>query len=146
MLAHPDGSEEVRRLFHEQAPELASGIVAIRAIARERGHRSMLAVHSEDRSVDPVGSCIGPRGVRVKSVLKQLSGERIDIIRWSESVEDLIRNALSPVVIRRIALDAAAHRAVVTVDSKRSDAYAIDPIRLRLASKVVGWELQLVEA
>ena len=145
MRTHPDGSEEIRRLFREQVPELASGIVEIKALARERGRRSMLAVSSTNPSVDPVGSCVGERGVRVKSVVQQLSGEFIDIIRWSESVEDFIRNTLAPVVVQRIALDTAAHRATVTVDSKRSDARAVDPSRLRLASRVVGCELHLVE-
>jgi len=145
MRTQPDGSEEIRRLFHEQTPELASGIVEIKAIARERGRRSMLAVSSRNPSVDPVSSCVGQRGIRIKSVVQQLSGEHIDIIRWSESVEDFIRNALAPVVVRRIALDMEAHRAAITVDSTRSGAQAVAPTRLRLASKVVGWELQLVE-
>lgn len=144
MRTHPDGREDIRRLFREQAPELVSGVVEIKAIARERGQRSVLAVSSRDPSVDPVGVCVGQRGVRVKSVVQQLPGEQVDIIRWSESVEEFIRNALAPVVVRCIALDAAAHQATVTVDSQRSDAHAVDPIRLKLASKVIGWELHLV--
>ena len=145
MITQPDGSEEVRRLFYESTPELASGRVEIKAIARERGHRCMLIVYPRDRSVDPVGCCVGPRGSRIKLVMQLISGEHVDIIRWSESVEELIRNSLAPVVVRHIALDTASHRAIVMVDSKRSDAYAIDPVRLRLTSKAVGWALQLVE-
>ena len=145
MRMHPDGSEDIRRLFHEHVPELADGLVEIKAIARERGHRSMLAVYSSDPSVDVVGSCVGERGIRVRTVVQQLSGEHIEIVRWSESIEEFIRNALAPVVVRHIAFDAAAHRATVTLDSKHSDASAIGPVRLRLASKVVGWDLRLVE-
>jgi transcription termination/antitermination protein NusA len=145
MITQPDGSDEVRRLFSDHTPELANGIVEIKAIARERGRRSMLVVYSRDASVDPVGSCLGPRGARVKSVVQQLSGEHIDIIRWSESVEELIRNTITPVVIDSIALDESGHHATVIVDPKRSDGYALDPIRLRLASRVTGWDLQIVE-
>ena len=145
MRTNPDGSEAIRRLFHEHVPELANGVIEIKAIARERGHRSMLAVHSRDRCVDPVGSCIGERGIRVKAVVQQLSGERIDVVRWCESVEDFIRNVMASVVVHRIAFDAAAHRATVTLDSKHSDLSDIDPVRVRLASKLVGWDLQLVE-
>jgi len=111
MITQPDGSDEVRRLFSEQTPELAKGIVEIKAIAREGGRRTMLVVYSRDDSVDPVNSCVGPRGARVKSVVQQLSGEHIDIVRWAESVEDLIRNALTPVLVQSIALDEAARHA-----------------------------------
>jgi N utilization substance protein A len=145
MLIYPEGNDEVRKLFHDQVPELVNGAVEIKAIARERGQRSMLMVHSGDPRVDPVDCCVGHLGVRVKSVVRHLSGENIDIIRWSETVEDVIRNVLAPVVVRRIVLDAPAHRATITVDSKRSDINPIDPTRLRLASRVVGWDLQLVE-
>jgi transcription termination/antitermination protein NusA len=145
MITQPDGSEDVRRLFHEHVPALANGIVEIVAIARERGHRSMLAVYSSDHSVDPIGSCVGLRGVHAKSVMQQLSGEYIDIVRWSESVEDFIRDTLAPAVVRSIALDETRRHATVRLDSKRSNGYLLDPIRLRLASKVTGWELQIVE-
>lgn len=145
MLTNPNGSEDIRRLFHQQVPELANGVVEIKAIAREHGHRNMLAVHSKDPSIDPVGSCVGERGIRIKAVVHQLSGEHIDVIRWSESIDEFIRNALAPVAVRRIAFDAATHRATVTFDPKGSWASEIDPVRLRLASKVVGWDLHLVE-
>ena len=148
MIAHSDGSEEVRRLFYEQVPELASGVVEIKAIARERGRRSKLAVHSNDPTVDPIGTLVGWRGILVKAVVQQLEGEKIDIFRWSESVEELIRHALHPTVVRSITFDAGGQSARITVDSLRSDAYSMDPgdpVGLRLASRLVGWELELVE-
>ena len=146
MLSQPDESEAVRQLLHDHVPELASGNVEIKVIAREAGRRSMLAVYSSDDSVDPVGVCVGRRGARIKSVMQQLSGEPIDIIPWSESISVFIRNTLAPVVIRGIAFNEPVRRATVNVDTKRSDGRALDPIRLRLASTVTGWELQIVEA
>ena len=107
-MTSPDGSEEVRRLFHEHVPELAGGIVEIRAIARQCGLRSVLAVASTDTRVDPVGSCVGQQGVRVKSVVRLLSGEHIDIVRWSESVEEFIRNALAPVAVHGAGMRSSA--------------------------------------
>lgn len=141
-----DGSEEVRRLLVEQVPELRSGVVEIKAIARERGHRTMLAVVSTDSSVDPVSACVGERGARIKAVVRQLSGDHIEVIRWSESVEDLIRNVLAPVLVQSISLDAAAHGATVKLDSKHRNVAALEPVRIRLAAKVLGWDLRVVEA
>ncbi|HEU5125825.1 MAG TPA: hypothetical protein VFW05_17370 [Verrucomicrobiae bacterium] len=146
MITQPDGSDEVRQLFQENVPELAKGVVEIKAIARERGHRSMLVVYSSDGSVDPVGSCVGERGARVRSVVRQLSGETIDVIRWSDSQEELIRNILNPAVIRSVALDEASGRAIVRIVSKQSEDCELDPIRLKLASRVTGWDLQLLDA
>ena len=146
MGASPYGSEEVRRLFHEQVPELVSGIVEIRGIAREAGRCCMITVSSQDPGVDPVGSCVGPRGVRVKTVLRGLSGEQIVIIPWSESASELIRSALSPVVavVQSIALDEAGRKATVRVGRRGGDRSLVDAGRLRLASRLVGWELQVV--
>ena len=90
-------------------------------------------------------SCVGLRGVHVKSVIQQLPREYIDIVPWSESVEDFIRNSLAPIVVRSITLDETERHATVKLDSKRSNGYVLDPIRLRLASRVTGWELQIVE-
>jgi transcription termination/antitermination protein NusA len=140
-----DSSEEVRQLFFERIPEVADGTVEIKAIAREPGIRSMLLVHSKDRAFDSVGACIGPRGARVKLIVEALAGEHMDIIRWSESLEHLIRNALAPLVIQSIAFDPPGHRAIVCVRKTSSDQTSVDSLRLRLAASVVGWELQLVD-
>ena len=127
-------------------PELLSGIVEIRGIAREVGSRCMLGVSSKDPSVDPVGSCVGPRGIRLKTVVRELDGEHIDIIPWTESACDLIRIALSPVgvVVQSIVLDEKRQRATVTIDGRGEDRAAIDAGRLRLVSRLVGWRLEVV--
>src|SRR6516225_1859238 len=89
----------VTRLFEEQIPEIASRIVEIKAIARKPGYRSKLALHSEDPRVDCIGACVGVRGCRIKNVVNALGGERLDLIRWHDSPEQLIVNALQPAQI-----------------------------------------------
>lgn len=145
MVAFPDGSDEVRRLICEHVPEVASGVVEIRSVARERGSSIMLAVSSNDSAVDPVGCCVGPNGARIKAVSQGLSGERMNVIRWSESVKELIQHVLSPLVIQGVELDAGGRHAVVKVISNRTLDHAVSDTRLRLASKVVGWSIQLEE-
>ena len=144
-LARPDEIEEIRRLFREHVPEVANGTVEVKAIARDRGHRSMLIVHSNDGSVDSVGACVGERGARVKLIVARLAGEHVDIVRWSENIEQLIGNAMGPLAVGHIELDAATRRATISLVGSRSNRPKIDPVRLRLASKVVGWDLQLVD-
>lgn len=144
MIASPDDNEEVYRLFHEQVPELASGIVEIKAVARERGCRCMVAVYSADERIDPVGACAGEQGIRLKPIVRQLSGEHIDIIRWSDSPQTFIKNTLAPLIIRSIDLDAACSCATVRVLAQ-ADRHAVDPVRLRLTSRLTGWELRLIE-
>lgn len=144
MTTPPDGSDEVRRLFEEHVPEVASGIVEIKSIARERGRRSMLAVCTADERIDPIGVCVGLRGARVKCVVQQLRDEIVDIIRWSESPKVLICNALAPVVVREIILREDRHHATVKVDMNRSEGPALDPVKLILASRVTGWGLNVI--
>jgi N utilization substance protein A len=102
-------------------------------------------VSSIDPAVDPVGSCVGLRGIRVKAVLKELSNEKLDIIRWSDSIEVLLVNGLAPLVIRKIVLDSAARQATITTAPKRSAEHSIDIGRARLLSRAIGWELQFIE-
>src|SRR5437764_11495995 len=106
-----DDTDRVARLFAEAVPEIAAGSVEIKAIAREPGYRSKLALFSQDPRVDCVGVCVGVRGCRIKNVIDALDGERIDLVRWLEPPEQLIVNSLQPAVIERVILHPAEHRA-----------------------------------
>ena len=103
-------NDEVRHLFSEHVPEIASGVVAIVEIARETGRGAMIVVYTSDAGVCPVGSCFGPRGERLKTVMRGLPSDMIDIIRWSDSEQDFIRNVLAPARVEQITFDATAHR------------------------------------
>ena len=106
-------SDEVRHLFSEHVPEIASGvvaIVAIVAIARETGRGAMIVVYTSDAGVCPVGSCFGPRGERLKTLMRGLPSDMIGIIRWSDSEQDFIRNLLAPARVEQITFDATANR------------------------------------
>ncbi len=139
-------NDEVRRLFSEHVPEIAAGAVEIVGIARERGRRVMIAVRASDISVCPVGSCVGRRGERVKTVMRALPGDKIDIVRWSDSEDDFIRNLLGGSKVEEIAFDGATHRAKVTVSTDTTSRLTEDgAIRLRLASRLAGWELELIK-
>jgi len=146
-MSAPSGyNDEVRRLLHEHVPEVASGIVEIKSIAREQGQRTIVALHSTDSSVCPVGSAVGRRGLRVKTMMRQLPGETIDIVKWSESIEEFIRNALAPAKVDRIVLDAAAHRATVHASGESlSLLQDRQGLKQRLAGKLVGWDIQILE-
>jgi len=145
MSTRAKDNDEVRRLFHEHVPEVASGAVEIKGIAREAGRRSVVVVHSADAKVCPVGSCVGPRGSRVKTVMRALPGDKIDIVRWSDSLQDFVRNLLVPARVEQIAFDTAAHKATVTVSADSTTLTKDGGIRLRLASRLVSWDLQLIE-
>ena len=137
----------VVRLFEQEAPELASGVIEIKAISREPGSRTKLAVLSSDPHVDPVGSLVGQRGVRVSTVMSELGGERIDIIEWSENTADLIRDALSPADIVSVELNEETHRATVSVtDEQQSLAIGRGGQNVRLAAKLTGWAMDMVSA
>jgi len=138
-------NDEVRRLLIEQVPEITSGEVEIIGIAREVGQWAIIVVHAPVNGVDPVGACVGRRGERIKSITNGLGGGTIDIIRWSDSTEEYIRNLLLPLNVKHITFEDTTHRARVTV---RADSVALkhaNPIRLRLASRLAGWELELIE-
>ncbi|HZL43810.1 MAG TPA: hypothetical protein VFD66_11105 [Verrucomicrobiae bacterium] len=140
-----DPREEVRKTFFQHVPEIQSGVVEIKTIAREPGVLSMVVVYAQDPIIDPVGSCVGHRGDRVKAIVKQLSGEFVDIIRWSNSIEHFISNSLGPLGARKVTLDHETGRALVTVDPSAARPSNSNPVRVRLASKVSGWEIFLVE-
>jgi N utilization substance protein A len=140
--AHPDF---VRRLFELEIPEIADQIIAIRALAREAGYRSKVAITSIDTKVDAVGACVGVGGTRIKNIVDELGGERIDIVRWNESLQALILNALQPAEIDKVALYPLLGRAIVLVrEDQLSLAIGRRGQNVRLASKLVGWDLEIM--
>jgi N utilization substance protein A len=141
---HPDF---VRRLFELEIPEIADQIIQIRALAREAGYRSKVAVSSLDTKVDAVGACVGVRGTRIKNIVDELGGERIDIVRWNESLQVLVPNALQPAEIDEVMLCHLLGRAIVLVrDDQLSLAIGRRGQNVRLASKLVGWDIEIMTA
>ncbi len=139
---HPDF---VRRLFELEIPEIADQIISIRALAREAGYRSKVAVSSIDVKVDAVGACVGVRGTRIKNIVDELGGERIDIVRWNESLQVLIPNALQPAEIDEVMLCQLLGRAIVLVrEDQLSLAIGRRGQNVRLASKLVGWDIEIM--
>ena len=134
----------VKRLFELEVPEIDEGIVEIKGIAREAGDRTKLAVFSKEEKVDSVGACVGMRGQRVKNIVRELGGERIDIIRWSEDVKEYIKAALSPAEISDIDIDKVGLKArVIVADDQLSLAIGKQGQNVRLASKLTGWNIDI---
>jgi len=134
----------VHRLFMIEVPEIHEGIVQIKGVAREAGSRTKIAVYSSDSKIDPVGSCVGIRGQRVKNIVRELGGEKIDIIRWNEGVETYIREALKPAEIREVKLDRKEKAAEIFVaDDQLSLTIGKKGQNVRLASKLLGWRLDV---
>lgn len=132
------------KLFEQEAPELASGAIEIKAIAREPGSRSKIAVHAVDEHIDPVGALVGQRGVRVSTVMSELGGEKIDIIEWSEEHAHFIEDALSPAKVLDVIVDEEEHRAVVEVaEDQQSLAIGRGGQNVRLAAKLTGWRIDI---
>ncbi|MBY0473376.1 transcription termination factor NusA [Patescibacteria group bacterium] len=132
------------KLFEMEAPEAANGIVLFKAVAREAGSRSKVAVSSSDPHVDPVGSLVGQRGVRVSTVTSELGGEKIDIIEWSEDPKTFIEEALSPARITEVDLDDAEHKATIKVaEDQQSLAIGRGGQNVRLAAKLTGWRIDI---
>lgn len=139
---HPDF---VRRLFELEIPEVADQTIAIRALSREAGYRCKVAVSSMDSKVDAVGACVGVRGIRIKNIIDELGGERIDIVRWNESLQVLIPNALRPAEIDEVMLCHLLGRAIVLVrEDQLSLAIGRRGQNVRLASKLVGWDIEIM--
>src|SRR5271165_7064904 len=139
---HPDF---VRRLFENEIPEIADRTIEIKALAREAGYRAKIAVSSIDLKVDCVGACVGVRGSRIKNVVDELGGERIDIVRWNDSLQVLIPNALQPAQIEEVFLYARLGRAIVLVkEDQLSLAIGRRGQNVRLASKLVGWDIEIM--
>ncbi|MBL7071135.1 MAG: transcription termination/antitermination protein NusA [Candidatus Omnitrophica bacterium] len=134
----------VKRLFELEVPEIDEGIVEIKGIAREAGDRTKLSVFSKEEKVDSVGACVGMRGQRVKNVVRELGGERIDIIRWNEDTRDYIKASLSPAEISDIEINRENMRAKVVVDDDQlSLAIGKHGQNVRLASKLTGWNIDI---
>jgi N utilization substance protein A len=134
----------VKALFALEVPEIAEGIVEIRAIAREAGHRTKLAVSSNEPGVDPVGACVGAKGSRVRMVVNELRGEKIDIIPWSDDPATFVANALSPAKVREVRINEAERTALVIVpDYQLSLAIGKEGQNARLAARLTGWRIDI---
>ncbi len=135
----------VQRLFEQEIPEIADGVIQIRAMAREPGYRSKVAVSSSDPRVDCVGACVGVRGNRIKNIVDELAGERIDIVRWDENLEVLIPNALQPAEVEQVILCKMLGRGIVLVrEDQLSLAIGRRGQNVRLASKLSGWDIEIM--
>jgi N utilization substance protein A len=141
-----DDIDHVAQLFAEAVPEIAAGTVEIKAIARMPGYRSKLALFSPDPRLDCVGVCVGVRGHRIKNVVDHLGGERIDLVRWHDSPEQLIPRALQPAAIERVVLHPAEHRAVVVVKPDQASlVLGRYGANRQLASELTGWQIEVKE-
>lgn len=137
-------SNFLAKLFEMEAPEAAHGTVVFKAIAREAGSRSKVAVASTDTHVDPVGSLVGQRGVRVSTVTSELGGEKIDIVEWSEDTKHFIEEALSPARVASVELDETEHKATIKVaEDQQSLAIGRGGQNVRLAAKLTGWRIDI---
>ncbi len=136
--------EFLKRLFEQEVPEVASGVVTIEAIAREAGSRTKMAVSSRDEKVDPVGSCVGQKGVRVQAIISEVFGEKIDIIPFSTSTEKFIAASLSPAKVTDVELDMDNRRAIVSVpEDQQSLAIGKEGQNARLANKLTKWKIDI---
>lgn len=134
----------VKRLFELEVPEIFEGVVEINSIAREAGSRTKISVHSNDETVDPMGACVGPKGIRVQNIVSELKNEKIDIIKWSNEPEIYIKNALSPANVIRVKVDEETKSAKVVVDdSQLSLAIGKEGQNVRLAAKLTGWKIDI---
>lgn len=134
----------LKRLFELEVPEIFEGVVEIRSVAREAGYRSKIAVHSRNPEVDPVGSCVGPKGQRVQTIVSELRGEKIDIVRWSDQIQDFVANALSPSkVLEVVVYETEKVARVIVPDYQLSLAIGIKGQNARLAAKLTGWKIDI---
>jgi N utilization substance protein A len=137
--------ELIKTLFELEVPEIADGLVEIRGVAREPGYRSKIAVESHAQGVDPVGACVGPRGSRVRMVVSELRGEKIDIIPWNSEPARFIAKALSPARVREVFVDDETKEAtVVTPDDQLALAIGKEGLNARLAARLSGWKIDIV--
>ena len=136
----------VKKLFEEQVPEIAQGIVEIKEIAREPGHRTKMAILSNDARVDAVGACVGNRGARVNAVVEELGGEKIDIILWNEDPLAFIYKALSPATVLSVTARGERSAMAIVPDDKLSLAIGRDGQNARLAARLTGWKIDVKSA
>ena len=142
--SHPD---LLRRLFELEVPEVLNGVVEVKSIAREAGHRSKIAVVATSEGIDPVGCCVGLRGIRIQNIMRELSGEKLDVVTWSSSPQTFISNALSPAQVVNVTLDENKGIATVVVPDKQlSLAIGKEGQNARLAAKLTGWRIDIKSA
>ncbi len=134
----------LKRLLELEVPEIYEGVVELKAIAREPGVRSKIAVHSRDENVDPVGACVGPKGMRIQAVVNELNGEKIDVIKWDSDPRVFISNALSPAKVIAVEVDENEKAArVIVPDYQLSLAIGKEGQNARLAAKLTGWKIDI---
>ena len=133
----------VKRLFEEEVPEIKSGTVIVKSIAREPGHRTKMAISTDDARIDPVGACVGNKGARVNAVVAELGGEKIDIILWSENPLEFIAKALSPATVVSVTQIGEKSAVAVVPDEKLSLAIGRDGQNARLAARLTGWKIDV---
>ena len=134
----------VKRLFELEVPEIYEGVVEIKSISREAGSRSKIAVVSHDENVDPMGACVGPKGVRVQNIVDELKGEKIDIIKWSKDPAEFLASALSPAKVLSVTVDEETKSAKVIVDDNQlSLAIGKEGQNVRLAAKLTNWKIDI---
>lgn len=139
---HPD---LIKRLFEQEVPEITENIIEIKSLAREAGYRTKIAVFSNDNKVDAVGACVGVRGSRIRSIVDELGGEKIDIVRWSDSSQVLIANSLKPAEVSEIAICFELGRATVVVgEDQLSLAIGKHGQNVRLAARLTGWDIDIL--
>jgi len=142
--SHPD---LLRRLFELEVPEVLNGVVEVKSIAREAGHRSKIAVAATSEGIDPVGCCVGLRGIRIQNIMRELNGEKLDVVTWSSSPQTFIANALSPAQVISVTLDKKGGIATVVVPDKQlSLAIGKEGQNARLAAKLTGWRIDIKSA
>ncbi len=134
----------VKRLFELEIPEIYEGLIEIKNIVREAGSRTKIAVYSKDMNIDPVGSCVGPRGIRIQNILNELKEEKIDVVEWSEDPVQYIASALSPATVLAVDINQEEMTSKVVVpDSQLSLAIGKDGQNARLAAKLTGWKIDI---
>lgn len=134
----------VKRLLEFEVPEILSGAVLVKALAREAGLRTKLAVESTEEGLDPVGACVGPKGARIRAIVDELGGERVDVLEWSEDPNTLVGNALSPAKVLSVSTDSETRTATVLVPaSQLSLAIGKDGQNARLAARLTGWRIDI---
>jgi N utilization substance protein A len=134
----------LKKLFELEVPEIEDGVVEIRGVAREPGHRSKIAVWSNEPAVDPVGACVGPKGSRVRNVVTELRGEKIDVVPWSDNPSELVANALQPAKVKEVRTDPETQTAQVIVpDYQLSLAIGKEGQNARLAARLTGWRIDI---
>lgn len=134
----------VRRLFELEIPEIYEGLIEIKNIVREAGSRTKIAVYSKDMNIDPVGSCVGPRGIRIQNILNELREEKIDVVEWSEDPVQYIASALSPATVLAVDINESEMTSKVVVpDSQLSLAIGKDGQNARLSAKLTGWKIDI---